>query len=149
MLLTKFIIYMDATQRIKKTINWLIFQEVAESERELADKLGYTKSSFSQIVNGKVPLSDKFVKKLCALDENINEVWVTDGTGSMFKNNLNSENGMAIPTSVWGVIQQQAESLSARDRQVDELIGMLKDQIQEYKKAAVQTGDRVISAAAE
>ncbi|WP_044264951.1 helix-turn-helix domain-containing protein [Bacteroides timonensis] len=140
---------MNATQRIKKVVNWLIFQEIADNERDLADKLGYTKSSFSQIVNGKVPLSEKFVKKLCALDENINEVWVSEGAGTMFKNNLNSENGVSIPTSVWGVIQQQAESLSARDRQVDELIGMLKDQIQEYKKVAAQMGERVISAAAE
>lgn len=140
---------MSTTKRIKKAINWLIFQEVAESERELAEKLGYTKSSFSQIVNGKVPLSDKFVKKLCALDENINEVWVMNGAETMFKNNLNSENEVSIPASVWGVIQQQAESLSARDRQVDELICMLKDQIQEYKKAAAQMGDRVISAVAE
>lgn len=140
---------MNATQRIKKVVNWLIFQEIADNERDLADKLGYTKSSFSQIVNGKVPLSEKFVKKLCALDENINEVWVSEGAGTMFKNNLNSENGVSIPTSVWGVIQQQAESLSARDRQVDELIGMLKDQIQESKKVAAQMGERVISAAAE
>ena len=51
------------TARLKKVINWLIFQEIAENERALADLLGYTKSSFSQIVNGKVPLSDKFIKK--------------------------------------------------------------------------------------
>lgn len=51
---------MDITQRIRKAINWLIFQDVAESEKEIADRLGYTKSSFSQIVNGKVPLSEKF-----------------------------------------------------------------------------------------
>ncbi|WP_320980003.1 helix-turn-helix transcriptional regulator [Bacteroides sp.] len=140
---------MDVIQRIKKVVNWLIFQEIAENERDLADKLGYTKSSFSQIVNGKVPLSEKFVKKLCSFDENINEVWLLNGTETMFKNNLNGENGVVIPTSVWRVIQQQADSLSARDRQVDELIGMLKDQIQEYKKVAAQMVDRVISAAAE
>lgn len=140
---------MNVTQRIKKVVNWLIFQGVAENERDLADKLGYTKSSFSQIVNGKVPLSEKFVKKLCSFDENINEVWVMDGTGTLFSDSLNGENGVSIPASVWGVIQKQTESLSARDRQVDELIGMLKDQIQEYKKAAAQMEDRVISAAAE
>ena len=47
---------MTETQRIKKVINWLVFMEYAENERELAEKLGYTISSFSQIVNGKVPL---------------------------------------------------------------------------------------------
>lgn len=139
---------MNVTQRIKKVVNWLIFQGVAENERDLADKLGYTKSSFSQIVNGKVPLSEKFVKKLCSFDENINEVWVVDGTGTLFSDSLNGENGVSIPASVWGVIQKQTESLSARDRQIDELIGMLKDQIQEYKKVVARTGETVTSAVA-
>lgn len=76
----------EVTLRLKKAINWLIFQEIAENERALADLLGYTKSSFSQIVNGKVPLSDKFLKALCALDENINEVWIKTGEGGLFKN---------------------------------------------------------------
>lgn len=53
---------MTETQRVKKVINWLVFMEYAENERELAEKLGYTKSSFSQIVNGKVPL----IGKICA-----------------------------------------------------------------------------------
>ena len=73
---------------MKKAINWLIFQEIAENERALAELLGYTKSSFSQIVNGKVPLSDKFVKNLCALDENINDVWIKTGEGELFKNDF-------------------------------------------------------------
>lgn len=139
---------MTDIQRIKKIINWLIFQGVAENERELSEKLGYTKSSFSQIVNGKVPLSDKFVKKLCSLDDNINEVWVSEGTGAMFKDNPNGENGVAIPAGAWNVIQRQSESLAARDRQIDELIGMLKDQINEYKKAVARLDGNAASVAA-
>lgn len=114
----------------------------------MSEKMGYTKSSFSQITNGKVPLSDKFVKNLCSFDENINEVWVKEGTGTMFKNNPNSENGVTIPESAWNVIQKQTESLAARDRQIDELIGMLKDQIQEYKKAVARLDGNAASAAA-
>lgn len=139
---------MNDLQRIKKVINWLIFQGIAGNDRELSEILGYTKSSFSQIVNGRVPLSDKFVRKLCALDSNINEVWVSEGTGTMFKDNPNSENGITIPGSAWNVIQQQTESLAARDRQIDELIGMLKDQIQEYKKVVARQGGVATSAAA-
>lgn len=79
----------DAKQRLKKVINWLIFNGIAVNERALSELLGYTKSSFSQIVNGKVPLSDKFVKALCSLDDNINEVWVKTGEGNLFKNDTN------------------------------------------------------------
>ena len=139
---------MSNLKRIKKVINWLIYKEIGESEKEIAERLGYTKSSFSQIVNGKVPLSDKFISKLCSLDENINLVWVQSGEGEMFiEHNLNSEQDVTIPASVWSVIQRQAQSLSSRDRQIDDLIGLLKEQVQENKKINARQVDAATSAA--
>lgn len=130
---------MSNLKRIKKVINWLIYKEIGESEKEIAERLGYTKSSFSQIVNGKVPLSDKFISKLCSLDENINLVWVQSGEGEMFlEHNLNSEQDVTIPASVWSVIQRQAQSLSSRDRQIEDLIALLKEQVQENKKISAR-----------
>lgn len=76
---------MTEIQRIKKVCKWLMFTDIADNDKELAEKLGYTKSSFSQILNGKVPISGKFVDKLCDLDHNINKVWVFSGNGNMFK----------------------------------------------------------------
>lgn len=137
---------MEELRRIKKVINWLIFKEVSDSEKGIAEVLGYTKSSFSQIVNGKVALSEKFIRKLCSLDENINFVWVQYGTGEMFvENNLNSED-VTLPASAWNVIQKQAESLSARDKQIEDLIGLLKEQIQESKKTVARQDDNAICA---
>lgn len=137
---------MEELRRIKKVINWLIFKEVADSEKGIAEVLGYTKSSFSQIVNGKVSLSEKFIRKLCSLDENINFVWVQYGTGEMFvNNNLNSED-ITLPASAWNVIQKQAESLSERDKQIEDLIGLLKEQIQESKKTVARQDGNVICA---
>lgn len=137
---------MEELRRIKKVINWLIFKEVADSEKGIAEVLGYTKSSFSQIVNGKVALSEKFIRKLCSLDENINFVWVQYGTGEMFvENNLNSED-VSFPASAWNVIQKQAESLSARDKQIEDLICLLKEQIQESKKTVARQDDNAICA---
>lgn len=142
---------MDTTRRIKKAINWLIFQEVAESETALARMLGYQKSSFSQIVNGKVPLSEKFVKRLCSLDENINDVWILTGEGELLKtapdDNLNGQTDISIPRSVWAVIEAQSASLSARDKQIDDLISLLKTQLSEKEKTVARRGDDVSSAA--
>lgn len=76
---------MTDIQRVKKVCKWLIFTDIADSDKELSEILGYTKSSFSQIMNEKVPLSNKFVEKLCSLDENINKVWVLSEEGEMFK----------------------------------------------------------------
>lgn len=77
---------MTKIERLKKLCKWLIYIGYADNDAELAMKLGYTKSSFSQIINEKVPLSDKFIEKICAVDENINKVWINAGSGVMLKN---------------------------------------------------------------
>lgn len=56
------IFYMLDIKRVRKLINWLIFTDVAANDNELSSLLGYTKSSFSQIVNGKVPVSEKSIR---------------------------------------------------------------------------------------
>ncbi len=139
---------MTELQRIKKVVNWLIFMEYVENERALSDLLGYTKSSFSQIINGRVPLSEKFIKKLCSVDENINEVWITEGTGTMLKNAVEGDSVVTVPAKVWGVIQAQAESLKSRDRQIDELVALLKEQIAESKKMPARPDEDATSAVA-
>ncbi|MFT4062564.1 MAG: helix-turn-helix transcriptional regulator [Edaphocola sp.] len=73
-------------KRVRKVCQWLIFQDLALNDADIADKMGYTRSSFSQIINGKVPVSEKFISKLCLFDKNINKVWVMDGIGDMFLN---------------------------------------------------------------
>lgn len=139
---------MTETQRVKKVINWLVFMEYAENERELAEKLGYTKSSFSQIVNGKVPLSERFVQKLASVDRNINDVWIMTGEGNMLNSVEAGTSVVTIPANVWEVIQTQAESLKSKDKQIDELVALLKQQIAEGKKMPAQQGGNATSAVA-
>ena len=139
---------MTETQRVKKVINGLVFMEYAENERELAEKLGYTKSSFSQIVNGKVPLSERFVQKLASVDRNINEVWIMTGEGNMLNSVEAGTSVVTIPANVWEVIQTQAESLKSKDKQIDELVALLKQQIAEGKKMPAQQGGNATSAVA-
>ena len=122
--------------------------EYAENERELAEKLGYKKSSFSQIVNGKVPLSERFVQKLASVDRNINEVWIMTGEGNMLNSVEAGTSVVTIPANVWEVIQTQAESLKSKDKQIDELVALLKQQIAEGKKMPAQQGGNATSAVA-
>ena len=90
------------------------------------------------------------MKRICSLDENINFAWLQSGEGEMFlSNNLNSEdNGVTVSKDVWEIIRQQAESLSARDKQIDELMEMLKEQIQENKKINAHREENANSAVA-
>lgn len=88
---------MTDLQRVRKVCKWLIYMGYAENDKELAELLGYTKSSLSQILNGKVPLSDKFIDKLCNIDENINKVWIVKGEEKMLLSSDLVESNLGIP----------------------------------------------------
>ena len=85
---------MSHLQRVKKVLNWLIYIGYASNNMEIALKMGYTKSSFSQIINGKVPLSDKFIEKLSSINSNINKLWITDEEGEMFIKEVDQVNAI-------------------------------------------------------
>ena len=70
-------------QRVKKVCKWLIYNDYADNDSELAKLIGYTKSSFSQIMNEKVPLSSKFISKLCEIDNRLNFAWILRNEGGM------------------------------------------------------------------
>ena len=64
------------TERVIKIVDWLIFEKIVNSRKDLALKMGYTESSMSQILNNKVPVSEKFIKNLSIIDNRINIDWL-------------------------------------------------------------------------
>lgn len=87
---------MTNIERVRKLCKWLIYDGFADNDADLASKLGYTKSSFSQIINEKVPLSDKFVENLISTNENINKVWITEGVGEMLNSQIEKDLGVTV-----------------------------------------------------
>ena len=84
-------------ERLRTIINYLVFQGIIKNDTDLADKIGYKKTSLSSILNGSVP-AKKFVERLCRFHKNLNKVWILTGEGSMLNsdgfqsNNTNSTN---------------------------------------------------------
>ncbi|WP_395060069.1 hypothetical protein [Flavobacterium sp.] len=73
---------MTEIERIKLAVKTLISLGVAKNQEELGKLLGYSnKSSFSQVLNGIVPLPDKFIDKLCKLDKRLRKAWVVNEFG--------------------------------------------------------------------
>lgn len=70
-------------ENLRKVIGWLILQGRAASQRELATRMGYNPSAFSQILNGHVPVSDKFLNRLAAFESKININWIKYDKGEM------------------------------------------------------------------
>jgi phage repressor protein C with HTH and peptisase S24 domain len=97
---------MTKIERVRKLCKWLIYDGYADNDADLAVKMGYTKSSFSQIMNEKVHLSDKFIDKLCLTNENINKVWINKNIGYM----LNNDDALHLinePSSNYDKIENQ------------------------------------------
>lgn len=63
---------MAENERVKKVILWLTSQGIIESQIDLAQKIGYHRTSISHIINGVKPVSEKFVRNLSKLSEKIN-----------------------------------------------------------------------------
>lgn len=70
-------------ENLKKTVKWLVMQGKASSQRELALQMGYNPSAFSQILNGRVPVSEKFLGRLAAFEPMVNLEWLRTGQGNM------------------------------------------------------------------
>lgn len=86
---------MNINQRIKLAIKWLTGNGVAANQKEIGKLLGYkNESSFSQVVNGKVPLPGDFIERLCELSSLLNPYWISEEKGDMLK-----KENEAIPLS--------------------------------------------------
>lgn len=78
---------MSVLDRVKILCKNLVIKGNARNQKELGVLLGYkNESSFSQILNGKVPLPGNLIEKLISLDENINSHWIETGNGAMYIN---------------------------------------------------------------
>lgn len=86
-------------ERVIKVIDWLIFDNIIKNRRELAKILSYTESSLSQILNGKVDLSARFIKKLSLVDSRISLKWIESGGGAMLQNNKDYKDSLEIRNS--------------------------------------------------
>jgi phage repressor protein C with HTH and peptisase S24 domain len=88
--------------------------------------MDYTESSMSQILNGKVPLSEKFIKKLSIMDDDINENWLLTGVGEMLKvpNVTNMDNQSIIDSDV---IYVPLLPLSAQGGNLNDFVVSVKD----------------------
>lgn len=82
---------MTELQRIKIALKALISLGIARNQEGVGKLLGYSnKSSFSQVMNGKVNLPTDFIERLCALNSSINKEWIKNGIGNLLENNTNA-----------------------------------------------------------
>lgn len=84
----------ERSERAKSVVRWLMYNGVSNTQKGIAKKLGYNDAVLSQILNGKVPMSMKFIDKLCSMNKFLNKQWLIKGTGNMLDDEIDdySEN---------------------------------------------------------
>ena len=129
---------MTELQRITKYIDWLIFERKVKSRRDLADKMGYTESSLSQILNGKVTLSIKFIKKLSKTNSAVSEEWLLTGEGDMLKTDSKEVSSIEMPKEVFDRITQLIDTVCSQQSTIVDLTSMVKEQSQTINSLSKQ-----------
>ena len=116
-------------ERVIKVINWLIFEEIVSSRKDLAEKIGYTESSISQILNQKVPLSTKFINKLSNFNPQINKEWILTGEGEMLVSsiidNVNME--QTVKERLISFIKSKNKTIASFEKEIGVSSGYIKN----------------------
>jgi hypothetical protein len=130
---------MTIHERIKIIAKWLIGTGAATNQEQLGKLLGYSnKSSFSQVVNGRVPLPDDFIDRLCSINQNINKVWIMNGTGTMINNSIEGDND-SISLGHAKIISNDPSKLNEAKKEINHLKEMIaeKDKLIEEKERLI------------
>ena len=120
----------DVYQRVSDVVDFLIYSKVALDKKDLSQKLGYNASSFSQIVNGRVSVSEKFIEKLSAFAPNINKNWLLTGEGEMLK----------VPATISVYDENTAKSMSKKSN-IDISV-VPAEVIEEIKEEAIEDAEK-------
>lgn len=123
--------------------------------KSFSEKIGLERpQAIYDILKGKTKsISLAMQDKILSVFPELNRTWLMTGEGEMLKGGTQGEaGGVTMPASVWNVIEKQAESLAARDRQlemllksrdrqIDELVSIIRKEISELKKTSARGED--------
>jgi hypothetical protein len=135
---------MNKINRFKILITYIIQSGLAENQKDLGNKLGYSnESSFSQIINNKVNTPKNFINRLKSIVPQLNEDWLLYGEGEMLKTGINQEVSGDHNTAVAGnnntvnseelisrlirLLEKKDEQIAEKDIQMNRLISLLEE----------------------
>lgn len=131
----------DKLDRLAEMIDWMLYHNVVASRRDLALRMNYTESTLSCVVNGKQPISPKFLTALSQIDTRLNVDWIETGKGDM----VVEEAAASVPSTAEELeaIRLQQENIRMLQEQLTSIIkmgdvGLVKMQQSLIEKASEQ-----------
>lgn len=122
--------------RLADMIDWLLYNNVVASRRELAKRMKYQESTLSLVVNGKQPISSKFLNALAGVDDRLNIDWIDTGEGDMIVEI--EEEGAAPSQEEMAILIRQQEAVKRAQEQLSDAFKLGNEQIILAQQAIVQ-----------
>jgi len=136
-------------ERLGSVIKWIIGQELAISQADIAFKMGMNKTYLSQLVNKKKKISKIFVEKLCKNFPEVNYDYLISGVGDKGKAKTNETQSLIENHDPGGGIQNCLECIK-KDAFISSLqihIARLEKQIEQLEnkseeKSPIEEGQK-------
>lgn len=135
---------MTKLERVNKVYKWLFFKGVGANQQEMAKAMNVDSSYLSQVLNGKLTLTNKFIRALCSLDDNLNSDWIIEGEGNMFihpenENIPERDKGYSMSVDVRydrliHLIERSEERIDETNKMINTLSETLKNITESYDK---------------
>lgn len=87
---------MERRERGREIIRWMVYQGMFQSQRDLAQQMGYNPTVVSAALTGKIPFSDKFSRNLAKMCDRINLQWLLTGEGEMLQKSSAKSMGVRV-----------------------------------------------------
>lgn len=73
------------TNRVKIAFDFLKANDYVRNQQHFADKIGFSKSNVSLVLNGKIPVSNELFNSILSAFPEINRDWLLTGEGEMLQ----------------------------------------------------------------
>lgn len=125
----------DKLDRLAEMIDWMLYHNVVASRRELALRMNYTESTLSCVVNGKQPISPKFLTALSQIDPRLNVDWIDSGKGDM----IIEEEATSVPNNEeLEAIRLQQENIKMLQEQLTAIIKMGDGELVKMQQSLIE-----------
>ncbi|MDE5709189.1 MAG: hypothetical protein K2I32_07080 [Alistipes sp.] len=138
-------------RKIDRFLQYLEYKGITENRATV--ECGLSNGLIGQAKRGKSDLGEKAVEKVLIKYQDLERVWLLTGEGPMLKEASTAtapadSESVSIDRQAWEVIRSQAASLERKDKQMDELLAMLRNKIEKGEDADYR-GHAATRAAAE
>ena len=124
-------------RRFNECVNFVLSKKIAENKAKIAEKLGISRSKFSEILNYRMNVSAEMISVFCATYK-INSDWILTGDGEIHRK-VEVENTVAGESStLLSIIERKDERIESLVKNVttlEEQVKQLKTYIKQLRES--------------